>query len=78
MSQSSPEGIVLGKGSELISFDLSINKEKVVSIKKQDTLHSNDEVLEILKKRNQHIQENFDPSKTILPIEAWFEQFKKK
>lgn len=33
MSQSSPEGIILGKGSKLISMDLSINKNKVLSIK---------------------------------------------
>lgn len=31
MSYSSPEGIILGKGSELVSLDLSINKEKVSS-----------------------------------------------
>lgn len=33
MSQSSPEGIILGKGSKLISLELSINEEKVLSIK---------------------------------------------
>ncbi len=33
MSHSSPEGIILGKGSKLISFDASINEEKVISIK---------------------------------------------
>ena len=35
MSQSSPEGIILGKGSKLVSFELSINKEKVLEIKKK-------------------------------------------
>jgi len=33
MSQSSPEGIVLSKGSKLISVTLKINKEKVLEIK---------------------------------------------
>lgn len=31
MAHSSPEGIILGKGSKLESLDLSINKEKVLS-----------------------------------------------
>jgi hypothetical protein len=35
MSYSSPEGIILGKGSKLISFDASINEEKVISIKQE-------------------------------------------
>lgn len=33
MSQSSPEGIILGKGSKLISAELKINQEKVLIIK---------------------------------------------
>lgn len=37
MSQSSPEGIILGKGSKLVSAELSINKEKVLTIKKKNT-----------------------------------------
>lgn len=37
MSQSSPEGIILGKGSKLVSAELSINKEKVLDIKKENT-----------------------------------------
>lgn len=32
MSYSSPEGIILGKGSKLESLELSINKEKVLSV----------------------------------------------
>jgi hypothetical protein len=35
MSHSSPEGIILGKGAKLISFDASINEEKVISIKQE-------------------------------------------
>ena len=34
MSQSSPKGIILGKGSKLISVDLSIEEKKVLSMKR--------------------------------------------
>lgn len=44
MSHSSPEGIVLGKGSKLVSAELSINKEKVFSIK-QEKLYTEEEIL---------------------------------
>lgn len=43
MSYSSPEGIVLGKGSKLVSAELSINKEKVFSIK-QEKLYTEEEL----------------------------------
>ena len=44
MAQSSPEGITLGKGSQLVSMELSINKEKVLSIK-QEKLYTEEELL---------------------------------
>ena len=44
MAQSSPEGITLGKGSQLVSMELSINKEKVLSIK-QEKLYSEEDLL---------------------------------
>jgi hypothetical protein len=47
MAQSSPEGIILGPGSKLVSLDLSINKEKVLSIK-QEERYTEEEVLGIL------------------------------
>jgi hypothetical protein len=47
MAQSSPEGIILGPGSKLVSLDLSINKEKVLSIK-QEERYTEEEVFEIL------------------------------
>jgi hypothetical protein len=47
MAQSSPEGIILGPGSKLVSLDLSINKEKVLSIK-QEERYTEEEVLVIL------------------------------
>jgi len=37
MAQSSPNGIILGKGSQLESLKLSINKETVLEIKKDQT-----------------------------------------
>ena len=44
MAQSSPEGITLGKGSQLVSMELSMNKEKVLSIK-QEKLYSEEDLL---------------------------------
>ena len=44
MAQSSPEGITLGKGSQLVSMDLSINKEKVLSTK-QEKLYTEEDLL---------------------------------
>ena len=44
MAQSSPEGITLGKGSQLVSMELSINKEKVLSIK-QEKLYTEEDLL---------------------------------
>jgi len=48
MSQSSPEGIVLGKGSQLISAELSINKEKVFTVKQETLEELCDRVLNYL------------------------------
>lgn len=41
-------------------------------------MYGESEVLELLEKYDKHIQTNFDPSKTILSTEDWFEQNKKK
>jgi hypothetical protein len=38
MSRSSPEGIILGKGSKLVSFKASIDNEVVVNIEKGNAL----------------------------------------
>ena len=48
MAHSSPEGIILGKGSTLESFSLSINKEKVLELKQQERSYSEEEVGELL------------------------------
>jgi hypothetical protein len=55
MAHSSPEGIELGKGSRLESLSLTINKEKVLEIKQQERMYSEEEVyklLDILLKNN--------------------------
>lgn len=44
MSYSSPEGIILGRGSKLVSAELSIDKEKVLVLK-QERLYTKEEVL---------------------------------
>ena len=48
MAHSSPEGIELSKGSNLKSFNLSINKEKVLELKQQERMYSEEEVLKII------------------------------
>ena len=45
MSHSSPEGIKLSKGSNLESFSLSINKEKVLELKQQERMYSEDDMI---------------------------------
>jgi lipoate-protein ligase A len=47
MAQSSPEGIILGPGSKLVSLDLFVNEEKVLSIK-QEERYTEEEVFNIL------------------------------
>ena len=73
MAHSSPEGIELSKGSNLKSFSLSINKEKVLEIKQQERIYSEEEVWKLVNKLNQTLNIGSD-----LTLEEWFEQFKKK
>ena len=77
MAHSSPEGIELGKGSQLVSMKLSINKEKVLSIK-QERSYSEEDLMDFgafiriedrKEKRLFLIQDYF---------KVWFKQFKKK
>ena len=52
MAHSSPEGIILGKGSKLVSFDASINGQKVVSLQtesKEDKIKRLEKELEEFK-----------------------------
>jgi hypothetical protein len=79
MSQSSPEGIILGKGSVLKSLDLSINKEKVLSITQEQDKNkfSEEEVRNLIEdwtKMEKGLNINFPLDK----FNEWFEQFKKK
>ena len=76
MGQSSPEGIILGKGSKLESLDLSINQEKVLAIKQQERSYSEEEVIRILIKAYEDIGKRKIPNQVVLA--KWFEQFKKK
>ena len=71
MSQSSPEGIILGKGSVLKSLDLSINKEKVLSIAQEQDKKLYNEVFEWLAHKDYLSDE-------VEIIQKEFEQFKNK
>ena len=73
MAHSSPEGIILGKGSTLESFSLSINKEKVLELKQQERSYSEEEVHSILNSFKSLISSGYNK-----PYFDWFEQFKKK
>ena len=76
MAHSSPEGIELSKGSNLESFNLSINKEKVLELKQQERMYSEEEVVNILIKAYEDIGKRKIPNQVVLA--SWFEQFKKK
>lgn len=76
MAHSSPEGIELSKGSNLKSFNLSINKEKVLELKQQERMYSEEEVVNILIKAYEDIGKRKIPNQVVLA--SWFEQFKKK
>jgi len=57
MSQSSPEGIILGKGSKLVSFKASINNEVVLNIEKDNALEA---AILLLKQTTEYeVLENF-------------------
>ena len=74
MAHSSPEGIELGKGSQLVSMKLSINKEKVLSIK-QERSYSEEEVMDLLDNLR---LESYNHGMGRIEFLEWFEQFKKK
>ena len=77
MAQSSPEGITLGKGSQLVSMELSINKEKVLSIK-QEKLYTEEDLL----KFGAFVRIEDKKEKRLFLIQdyykKWIEQYKKK
>ena len=73
MSHSSPEGIELSKGSNLESFSLSKNKEKVLELKQQERMYSKEEVLEIIDSLFHRYASSFR-----IDAKEYFLQFKKK
>lgn len=77
MAQSSPEGITLGKGSQLVSMELSMNKEKVLSIK-QEKLYSEEDLLNF----GAFVRIEDKKEKRLFLIQdyykKWIEQYKKK
>ena len=76
MSHSSPEGIKLSKGSNLESFSLSINKEKVLELKQQERMYSEEESIQ---KIIDYVDFQFNTNGELnTEIIKWFEQFKKK
>ena len=75
MSHSSPEGIELSKGSNLESFSLSINKEKVLELKQQERMYSEEESIQ---KIIDYVDFQFNTNGELnSEIKKWFEQFKK-
>ena len=74
MAHSSPEGIELSKGSNLKSFNLSINKEKVLELKQQERSYSEEEVKNIISKLIRDCYYMQEPNQDVT---EWFEQFKK-
>jgi hypothetical protein len=85
MAQSSPEGIILGKGSVLKSLDLSINKEKVLSItQEQDKNKYSEEEFELIEYIQwiiRKIDKGDTPEETVRLLlfeREKIEQFKKK
>lgn len=79
MSQSSPEGIILGKGSSLQSFDLSINKEKVISIKSESKTYTEEQLKEAINFIPYHLEHgNIIGRKSDKEIDEFLNQLKNK
>jgi hypothetical protein len=83
MSQSSPEGIILGKGSKLVSLDLSINEEMVLSMREKEILYTKEDVLGFgnfcIKEIADFLDGKGDQTDgQEITIEELFEQFKNK
>lgn len=78
MSQSSPEGIILGKGSKIVSAEVSINDEKRFSLN-QEAKFSEEEVKIAFRTGfiigyGTNVHDIDERNKT---CEEWFEKFKK-
>jgi hypothetical protein len=76
MSQSSPEGITLSKGSTLVSAELSINEEKVLSVK-QEKKYS-DEDVKFITLKFFYYWWNAPGNNTEQGFDEWFKEYRKE
>lgn len=84
MSHSSPEGIILGKGSTLVSAKLIVDKEVVLDLKSKEKSYSEEELIILLKKFKKDIinsielDDDFETLICDIKTDKWFEKHKKK
>jgi hypothetical protein len=84
MSHSSPEGIILGKGSTLVSAKLIVDKEVVLDLKSKEKSYSEEELIILLKKFKKDIinsielDDDFETLICDIKTNKWFEKHKKK
>lgn len=74
MSQSSPEGIILGKGSRLVSASLLIETVKVFEIKETKDTYSEEEMHSLMDEYQDYI---FSSNDALPTFKEWFEKYKK-
>lgn len=74
MSYSSPEGIILGKGSRIISATLSINKEKVFEIEEKQKTYTEKEMHLLMDEYQDYL---FNSNDALPTFKEWFEMVKK-
>ena len=74
MSKSSPEGIILGKGSRIISASLTVNKEKVFEIKEKPTTYTEGQMHLLMDEYQNYL---FTSNDVLLTFKEWFEMVKK-
>ncbi len=75
MSQSSPEGIILGKGSTLISAKLTVNKKVVLDLKSKEKSYTEKEMYELMDNYQNWLMYT---NAIVLTFKEWFEQYRKK
>ena len=74
MSQSSPEGIILGKGSRIVSASLSVNKEKVFEIKETPKTYTETQMHLLMDEYQDYL---FNSNDALPTFKDWFEMVKK-
>jgi hypothetical protein len=70
MSQSSPEGIILGKGSIIVSASLSVDKEKVFEFKEKEKTYTEKEMYLLMDEYQNYL---FTSDDTLPTFKEWFE-----